>query len=151
MKFKSKTRVKALGEVFTPPELVDEMLDKLPQDLWTDPNKSFLEPACGNGNFLAEILSRKLKNKKTSKLKALQTIYGVDIMEDNVLESRQRLLDIVSEDDVLQKSWVKAVELNIKCANTLTIPIEEIFWEQNDFKEEPESMKLFYQTNIPIK
>jgi len=148
---KSKTRVKALGEVFTPPDLVNEMLDKLPTDLWEDPSKTYIDPACGDGNFLVEVLSRKLKNKKTTKLQALQTTYGVDIQPDNVIECRKRLIKICAANNRVHKSWVKAVRQNIKCANTLTIPIEEIFWEQNGFEEEPESVTKFLETNKLIE
>jgi type I restriction-modification system DNA methylase subunit len=89
---KSKARVKQLGEVFTPPELVNEMLDRLPAELWTDPSKTYIDPACGTGNFLVEVVRRKIEAGSTP-LQALETTYGIDIMEDNVLECRQRLLE----------------------------------------------------------
>jgi type I restriction-modification system DNA methylase subunit len=79
---KSKARVKELGEVFTPAALVSEMLDKLPPDCWL-PEKTFLEPSCGTGNFLVQALERKLARGHPP-LQALATIYGVDIMKDNV-------------------------------------------------------------------
>lgn len=117
---RSKVRVKELGEVFTPAALVSEMLDKLPADSWL-PGKTWLEPSCGTGNFLVQILQRKL-DAGHPPLEALETIYGIDIMEDNVLESRRRLKEIVSIDGA------DAVLLrNIRQADALTTPLEKIF------------------------
>lgn len=86
---KNQERIKLLGEVFTPTPLVLDMLEKLPDSAW-EPNKTFLDPTCGNGQFLAAILTIKMAlghDKET----ALSTIYGADIMEDNVIECIQRL------------------------------------------------------------
>ena len=55
---KSKERVNKVGEVFTPMILVDEMIKRLPNEVWQK-NKEFLEPSCGNGNFLVAILKKK--------------------------------------------------------------------------------------------
>ena len=57
---KSKERVQERGEVFTPPKLVNEMLDRLPQDSWR-PDKNFLDPSCGNANMLVEVVRRKIE------------------------------------------------------------------------------------------
>jgi hypothetical protein len=88
---RSQQRVKATGEVFTPTGLVQEMLDQLPQDLFTDPSKTFLDNSCGDGQFLGEVLIRKMENGHTFE-QALSTVYGVDLMPDNVIECRRRLL-----------------------------------------------------------
>lgn len=91
---KSKKRVKERGEVFTAEREVKAMCDLIPEDeIWSDITKTFLEPSCGNGNFLIEIFARKLKYCKDEKdgLKALASIVGIDIMSDNCEESRQRL------------------------------------------------------------
>lgn len=84
-------RVKATGEVFTPTVLAIEMLDKLPQELFIDPTKTFVDNSCGDGQFLGEVLIRKMENGSTFE-QALSTIYGVDLMQDNVDECRKRLL-----------------------------------------------------------
>ena len=105
-------RVKATGEVFTPTELVQAMLDNLPQDLFTDPTKTILEPSCGDGQFLGEVLIRKLENNIDFE-QALSTIYGVDLMQDNVNLCRERLL-------CGQEHLRHIVERNIVCANALT-------------------------------
>jgi hypothetical protein len=88
---RDRARVKATGEVFTPCPLVQEILNNLPVEVFTDPNKTFLDPSCGDGQFLGEILIRKIENGSTFE-QALSTIYGVDLMLDNVEECRRRLL-----------------------------------------------------------
>lgn len=88
---REKSRVKSTGEVFTPTPLVQEILDKLQQDVFTDPTKTFLDPTCGDGQFLGEVLIRKIKNGSTYE-EALSTTYGVDLMIDNVDLCRERLL-----------------------------------------------------------
>ena len=88
---RDQLRVKATGEVFTPTPLVQEILDKLQQDVFTDPTKTFLDPTCGDGQFLGEVLIRKIENGSTFE-EALSTTYGVDLMIDNVDLCRERLL-----------------------------------------------------------
>ena len=109
---RNESRIKATGEVFTPTELVQELLDQLPQDLFRDPNKTFLDPTCGDGQFLGEILIRKIENGSTFE-QALSTIYGVDIMPDNIDECRKRLL-------CGQTHLIHIVEKNIVCHDALT-------------------------------
>lgn len=104
---KSKQRVNDHGEVFTAEREVNAMLDMV-KDETERIESRFLEPACGNGNFLAEILRRKLSVVESrygkSQLEferyavlALSSIYGVDILEDNAKECRERLFGIFDE------------------------------------------------------
>lgn len=124
---KTKERVKQTGEVFTPEWLVDEMLDKLPRSLFSDPTKTYLDPACGDGNILVRVLRRKIDNGSTP-LQALQTTFGVDIMPDNVQECRKRLFSVAFEyDQRPTKEWKVALLTNIRVANTLESTLEEIF------------------------
>jgi type I restriction-modification system DNA methylase subunit len=109
---RDRARVKATGEVFTPTPLVQEILDKLPAEQFTDPAKTFLDPSCGDGQFLGEVLIRKMENGSTLE-QALSTIYGVDLMQDNVDECRKRLL--CGREDLRY-----IVEKNIVCHNALT-------------------------------
>ena len=88
---RDQLRIKATGEVFTPTLLVQEMLDQLPNEVFTDPTKTFLDPSCGDGQFLGEVLIRKMENGSTFE-QALSTVYGVDLMIDNVDLCRERLL-----------------------------------------------------------
>ena len=87
---RDKARVKATGEVFTPTPLVQEMLDLLPVSLFEDPSKTFIDPACGDGQFLSEVLIRKLEAGHELE-QAVSTIYGIDLMQDNVDLCRERL------------------------------------------------------------
>ncbi len=104
---KSKKRVTDHGEVFTSEREVNAMLDLVKQETERIDSR-FLEPACGNGNFLAEVLRRKLaiveaKYKKSQldyerySIIAISSIYGVDILEDNAQECRERLFKIFDE------------------------------------------------------
>ena len=108
---REKTRVKATGEVFTPTPLVQEILDQLPAEVFTDPSKTFLDPSCGDGQFLGEVLICKMENGSTFE-QALSTIYGVDLMQDNVDLCRDRLL--CGREDLRH-----IVERNIVCADGL--------------------------------
>ena len=84
-------RVKATGEVFTPTQLVQETLNHLDSLLFVDSTKTFLDNSCGDGQFLGEVLIRKMENGSTFE-QALSTTYGVDLMIDNVDLCRERLL-----------------------------------------------------------
>lgn len=118
---KRKERRKKTAEVFTPTELVNEMLDKLPEEVWTDPKKTFLDNSAGNGNFLVAILERKL-SLGHDPLQAISTIYGVDLMVDNVEEMHERLLEILRPhlDDASVKKAKKIIKKNIVCHDALT-------------------------------
>ena len=101
---KSKARVKAYGEVFTPKHMVNQMLDLVKAELETGPgfvDKTFFEPAAGDGNFLIAILHRKLRaiEKRyrhdalaTESLFALASIYGVELLADNHEAAQQGML-----------------------------------------------------------
>lgn len=104
---KSKKRVTDHGEVFTNEREVKAMLDLVKHETERIDSR-FLEPACGNGNFLAEVLQRKLNvvDQRYSKSQieweryavlAISSIYGVDILEDNAQECRDRLFNIFNE------------------------------------------------------
>lgn len=112
---RSDNRIKQTGEVFTPRPLVDEMLDKLPPNLFTDPTKTFLDPAAGDGNFLVRVLQRKIDNGSTP-TQALSTTYGVELMEDNVQRCRRRLLEVAGDTEEHRK----IVRQNIVCHDALT-------------------------------
>ncbi|MBK9291081.1 MAG: SAM-dependent DNA methyltransferase [Bacteroidetes bacterium] len=104
---KSKQRVADFGEVYTPEWLVNDMLDLVKHETERIDSR-FLEPACGNGNFLAEVLRRKLnvvdQRYRKSQIDweryaviAVSSIYGVDILDDNAAECRTRLYNIFDE------------------------------------------------------
>jgi len=109
---RTQARVKATGEVFTPTELVREVLGNINIEKFTYPAKTFLDPSCGDGQFLGEVLIRKMENGSTFD-QALSTIYGVDLMQDNVDECRKRLL-------CGRTDLAHIVERNIVCHDALT-------------------------------
>lgn len=101
---KSKKRVADHGEVFTPPWMVEAMLD-LVKDETQRIDSRFLEPTCGSGNFMVSILRRKLAavelkygqssfEKKHFALYALMSIYGIELLIDNVKECRANMLEL---------------------------------------------------------
>jgi type I restriction-modification system DNA methylase subunit len=102
----------ANGEVFTPTELVQQILDQFPISEFQDPSKTWIDHSCGNGQLLSEILVRKLENGHDFE-QALATIYGVEICEENVIQCRERLL--CGQEDLRH-----IVEKNIVCADALT-------------------------------
>ena len=138
---KSKQRVADHGEVFTAEREVNAMLDLVKQE--TDRIDSrFLEPACGTGNFLTEVLIRKLsiveKKYKRNQLDferysvvAISSMYGVDILEDNIAECRERLFNIFNKKymkiykkkskDSVRDSIKFILDKNIICGDALSL------------------------------
>lgn len=107
VQIKSNDRVRNHGEVLTARREVEAMLDLVKNESERIDSR-FLEPACGDGNFLVAILERKLKTVvsryKTKKadfevqmLSALASIYGIDLLEDNVQIARNRMLEIACD------------------------------------------------------
>lgn len=138
---KSKQRVADHGEVFTADREVKAMCDLVKQETERIDSR-FLEPACGDGNFLSEILSRKLiivksKYKKSSydyernSLLALSSIYGVDILLDNAIACRERLFAIWDKEykkvckkectDDTREAAKFILRRNIVCGNALSL------------------------------
>ena len=138
---KSRQRVADHGEVFTAEREVKAMCDLVKQETERIESR-FLEPACGNGNFLAEVLSRKLtvvKNRygkspfdyERYSVLAMTSLYGVDILEDNAEECRQRLFDIwdkeytanakVQANEQCREAVRFILRKNILCGDALTM------------------------------
>lgn len=103
---KSRQRVADHGEVFTPPEIVRGMLELVRAECERI-DARFLEPACGSGNFLVPVLGRKLATvdryygksdfeKRHYALLALMSVYGIELLEDNVAECRENLLEVIT-------------------------------------------------------
>ena len=139
-----EARKKQTAECFTPPFLTNQMLDKLtqyaPKQFWKDEGKTFLDPASGNGNMLIEVLKRKLSHKHNP-LKALQTLYGTDIMADNVKECRQRLLKVVSQHVAITKDHIRAVMKNIICTPLDKYPNGSLDYDF-EFKQKPSEKQV---------
>jgi len=115
---RDKLRIKQTAEVFTPTELVQEILDKLEEQdptLFSDPTKTFLDNSCGDGQFLSEVVIRKMERSRCSLEDALKTTYGVELMEDNVRECRRRLAGPNPTLEILE-----ILDMNIVCHDALT-------------------------------
>lgn len=104
---KSKKRVADHGEVFTPPWLVEAMLDLVKGETERIDSR-FLEPACGSGNFLVRVLQRKLAavekkfgrsefDKRHYALLALMCTYGIELLDDNVAECQANMLEVLAD------------------------------------------------------
>lgn len=134
---KSKQRVVDHGEVFTPPWMVEAMLDLVKAESERI-DARFLEPACGSGNFIVRILRRKLaavelKYGKSSferrhyALLALMCIYGIELLADNVAECRENALEIFVEyiqannEDDLYLAAMHVLKVNILHGDALTM------------------------------
>lgn len=134
---KSKQRVADHGEVFTPAHIVEAMLD-LVKDESERVDSRFLEPACGEGAFLRQVLVRKLATvqKRYGKyeferrhyaLLGLMCIYGIELLEDNAQRCRNNLLDIFTQfiNDPNDVAWEAAartvLDVNIVQADALTM------------------------------
>lgn len=116
------------------------MCDLIPNNVWENIDSTFLEPTCGNGNFLVEILERKLKLCQEPKdiARALKSIYAIDIMQDNIDESRKRLIELCSAKCVefatnySQIADVMAECLEILCNNIICGDSLEIMRNMED-------------------
>ena len=138
---KTKKRVVDHGEVFTADREVQSMCDLVKEET-SRIDSRFLEPACGDGNFLSEILKRKLTAVKNQygryvsdyekySFVAVSSIYGIDILDDNVIECRKRLYDIWDEaytsvsknnaNEECRLSIKYVLSKNIICGDALTL------------------------------
>tara|TARA_Y100000741_G_scaffold314955_1_gene260615 strand:- start:355 stop:753 length:399 start_codon:yes stop_codon:yes gene_type:complete len=112
---RDKLRTKQTAEVFTPTKLVQEILDNMNQELFEDTEKTFLDNSCGDGQILSEVVIRKMERSGCSLEKALSTIYGVDIMPDNIELCRKRLMGSNPTELI-----IKILNKNIVCHDALT-------------------------------
>lgn len=134
---RSKQRVADHGEVFTPPELVEAMLN-LVGDEAERIDARFLEPACGSGNFLVPVLQRKLATvdaryggsdfeKRHHALLALMSVYGIELLADNVVECRENLAGVFARlvgaksDDNWSAAASNVLDLNIVHGDALSM------------------------------
>lgn len=91
MTTKSQDRVKQTGEVFTPRSIIREMLNRLPNEVWFDPNKRWLEPAAGDGNFLVEMKARLLQAGHAEVHILENMLFSVELIDDNHWALQHRL------------------------------------------------------------
>ena len=134
---KSKKRVADHGEVFTPAWMVEAMLD-LVKDETERIDSRFLEPACGSGNFIVQILKRKLAavelkfgksdfERQHYALLGLMCIYGIELLVDNIAECRANVLDVfaqylnLNESDDLYLAATHVLSVNLVHGDALTM------------------------------
>lgn len=138
---RSKQRVADHGEVFTPHNLVEAMIGLVESEARRIDSR-FLEPACGSGNFLVPVLRRKLATVDTrygksdferrhQALLALMSIYGIELLDDNIAECRANLVELfaahlgVAPTDELYGAALAVVSLNIVHGDALSMLIRE--------------------------
>jgi type I restriction-modification system DNA methylase subunit len=132
---RSKERQSTYGEVFTPTPLAFDILENLDDSYWVE-GKTFIDPTCGNGQLLVAVLFAKLSLKHTN---PLTTIYGVDLMSDNVLECRKRLLTVVG--DTADNAAI--VEKNVQVGDGTSFDFEfEFDTEQKEKHSEFQNQQL---------
>ena len=110
---RNKERARTLGEVFTPQYLVERVLGHIPKRVISDPKKTVLDNSCGNGQFLVEVMQLR-RIAGASHRAALLGIYGIDIDDLNIRQTRERLLS-----GSKNKALIKIVEHNIVCTDAL--------------------------------
>jgi hypothetical protein len=147
---RSRKRVADHGEVFTPPWLVEKMLDLVKGETERI-DARFLEPACGSGNFLVPILQRKLAavelkfgksdfEKRHYALLAVMCAYGIELLADNIAECRANMLEVfaaylgLAEADELYRAAFYVLSLNLVHGDAMTMrdtegaPISVVEW-----------------------
>lgn len=144
---KSRERVSAHGEVYTAEREINAMLDLVKHETERIDSR-FLEPACGNGNFLSNILDRKLavvsrlyaKNKtlwQYNSIIAIGSIYGIEILHDNVLECRDRLYNQFYE--TYKKKFPKSIDEEF-CQSVRYVIDKNIVWGDALTYNQPDSV-----------
>jgi len=115
---RERLRVKKTAEVFTPTGYVQEILDgeeKKSPDMFRDWSKTYMDNSCGDGQFLSEVVIRKMERSNCTLEQSLSTTYGVELMEDNVKLCKERLAGPNPTQEILD-----ILDKNIVCHDALT-------------------------------
>lgn len=122
---KSKERVRQFAEVFTAQREVDAMCDLIPNEMYSDLTRTFLEPACGEGIFILEILRRKFSycKKRKDYTTALASIWGMDIQADNVNTTIDNIINLCKSEYnlTLTKNELNIIKQHIIQADSLKV------------------------------
>lgn len=114
---RSKERITKNGEVFTPRSLVEKMMDKIPEEKWKDPNSVWLEPTFGSGNMLICMLERRIASG-VEPVQAVKTLYGVELMQDNVDLCKDRIREVLRSNKVkIDKKVNDIIDHNFVCSD----------------------------------
>ena len=112
-----KETAKKNGEVWTPRALVEKMMDKIPEEKWKDPNSTWLEPTFGSGNMLICMLERRIASG-VEPIQAVKTLYGVELMQDNVDLCKDRIRDVLRANKVkITKKVNDIIDHNFVCSD----------------------------------
>ena len=114
-------------EFFTPYSIVKRMCDKVSDEDWADPKKTFLEPSFGHGQFILFILYKRIVEYNIDWEQALSTVWGIELMSDNVAECKQRvhkMLEAIAP-DYNKASATRIMNKNFICHDFFTWDFEE--------------------------
>ena len=115
---KNNKNGKATAEFFTPYDIVKKMAEKVSEEVWADPTKTFCEPCFGNGQFVLYIIWNRIQHSIDWKT-ALKTCYGVELMQDNVDECKERIIDMLDKlnIDYSKRSAMRILNKNLVCSD----------------------------------
>ena len=126
---------KKTNEFFTPYSIVKRMADKIPDSDWADPTKTFLESSFGNGQFVVYIVWNRIQHGIDWQT-ALKTLYGLELMHDNVLECHDRVIDLLTKLGIEfdERTARKIMKKNLVCADFFNWDFEH--WKYIDDKKQ---------------
>lgn len=129
-------------EFFTPYSIVKRMCDKISEADWSNPEKTFLEPSFGNGQFVIFIIYNRIQHGVSWK-DTLSTLYGVELMPDNVQETKDRIISLLMEMKIPfdKKEAMKIMDHNLVCSDFFKWDFEN--WKPIEDEKEPQSVALF--------
>ena len=113
-------------EFFTPYEIVKRMCEKISEEDWSNKNKTFLEPCFGNGQFVLYIIYKRLQANIDWKT-TLETLYGVELMQDNVDETKERIIYLLNKLNIKYDRYVayEIMDRNLVCSDFFKWNFEE--------------------------
>lgn len=133
-------KAKANGEVWTPPEIIDTMCDKIPSSQWKDPKATFLDPTMGSGNIIVRMIERRIANG-VDPIQAVKTTYGVELEQGNVNICKDRVLDVLRNNGVkITNSILKTVDNNFVCHDFFD-------WDFENWRAKTEDQKRLEKLN----
>lgn len=138
---RSKERITKNGEVFTPRSLVEKMMDKIPEEKWKDPNSVWLEPTFGSGNMLICMLERRIASG-VEPVQAVKTLYGVELMQDNVDLCKDRIREVLRANKVkIDKKVNDIIDHNFVCSDFFKWDFEN--WRSKEETVETNGLEEF--------
>ena len=129
-------------EFFTPYSIVKRMCDKISEADWSNPEKTFLEPSFGNGQFIIYIIYNRIQHGVSWK-DTLSKLYGVELMPDNVQETKGRIISLLLEMEIQfnKEEAMKIMDHNLVCSDFFKWDFEN--WCPIKESEDPQSFSLF--------